>query len=110
MSFFGSNQGAGTEQASFWKNFQDFFGNMDMKGQGSQPPPSPTPASQQPQAAGMMQSGNQQMPNFLSQLQQLKPTPMPAVGEPVSMRGGQGANLPPGSYASQIRGFTLNYK
>lgn len=109
MSFFGSNAEGGTEQASFWKNFQDFFGNMNLKDQGAAPPPSPTPASQQPQAAGFMQQSNQQMPNFLSQLQQLSPTPMPQQQPTAAIRG-NGGELPRGSYASQIRGFTQSYK
>ena len=109
MSFFGSGGQGGTEQASFWKNFQDFFTKVNLKDQGAQPAPSQTPASQQPQTANFMQQSNQQMPNFLSQMQQLAPTPMPQQQPTAALRG-RGGQLPPDSYASQIRGFTQSYK
>lgn len=106
MAFFGQG---GTEQASFWKNFQDFFSKAKM-GDAHVPPQSVTPAQRQPQSEGFMNNSSQQMPNFLSQLQQLSPTPMPQEQQLDALKGGQGNRLPPGSYASQIRGFTQSYK
>lgn len=105
MAFFGEG---GTEQASFWKNFQDFFSKAKM-GDTNVAPQSVTPAQRQPQSEGFLNNSTQQMPNFLSQLQQLSPTPMPQQ-QPIAALRGQGGQLPPNSYASQIRGFTQSYK
>ena len=105
MAFFGEG---GTEQASFWKNFQDFFSKAKMADQNT-PPASVTPGQRQPQTEGFMNNSQQQMPNFLSQMQQLAPTPMPQEQQLDAIKGG-GGQLPPGSYASQIRGFTQSYK
>lgn len=106
MAFFGEG---GTEQASFWKNFQDFFSKAKM-GDTHTPPQTITPAQRQPQAEGFLNNSTQQMPNFLSQLQQLSPTPMPQQQRLDAINGGAGQQLPPGSYASQMRGFTQSYK
>jgi len=98
-----------SDQASFWKNFQEFFSKANLADKQTQPPPVTTPQNQVQEGLNFMQSGNQQMPNFLSQLQQLKPTPMPQQQQIAPLRNNTG-QLPPGSYASQIRGLVQSYK
>ncbi len=91
------------EGYDFWKNFKDFFTKSQQETQ-------PAPQQQGQGFMPLMSSPNQQMPNFMSNIQKFNDRlPIPQAGPTAPLRS-QGSPMPQGSYAAQIQAFVDRFR